>query len=253
MREDKIIESYTGVTPQRKKSKNPAKLDFWQSATGLFLALFMMAHMFFVATILISRETMYKVAKFFEGDFFIPGGQPLIVSAIGVIIVIVLVAHAFLAVRKFPINYKQFRDLCVHKKLMKHSDTSLWAIQAGTGFILFFTATVHVFVMITQPDTIGPNGSSFRFVSEHFWILYIILLLAVELHGSIGLYRLCIKWGWFEGLGVKGLRCLKWLLSAFFIALGIATFAAYICYGISQTDSNIDYKHYDKIEFGGHK
>ena len=41
MREDKIIESYAGVTPQRKKSKNPAKLDFWQSATGLFLALFM--------------------------------------------------------------------------------------------------------------------------------------------------------------------------------------------------------------------
>ena len=227
MREDKIIESYAGVTPQRKKSKNPAKLDFWQSATGLFLALFMILHMFFVASILISREAMYAVAKFFEGSFLIEGGNPLIVSIVAVVIIIALVAHAFLAVRKFPINYRQFLALKVHKNLMKHSDTSLWAIQAFTGFVLFFTATVH------------------------FWILYIVLLFAVELHASIGLYRLCIKWGWLEGLGLKALRTIKWLMSAFFIILGLATFAAYMSYGISQTNPDINYKHYDAIEFGG--
>ena len=251
MREDKIIESYAGVTPQRKKSKNPAKLDFWQSATGLFLALFMILHMFFVASILISREAMYAVAKFFEGSFLIEGGNPLIVSIVAVVIIIALVAHAFLAVRKFPINYRQFLALKVHKNLMKHSDTSLWAIQAFTGFVLFFTATVHLFIMLTQPETIGPNGTAYRFWSEHFWILYIVLLFAVELHASIGLYRLCIKWGWLEGLGLKALRTIKWLMSAFFIILGLATFAAYMSYGISQTNPDINYKHYDAIEFGG--
>ena len=214
MREDKIIESYAGVTPQRKKSKNPAKLDFWQSATGLFLALFMILHMFFVASILISREAMYAVAKFFEGSFLIEGGNPLIVSIVAVVIIIALVAHAFLAVRKFPINYRQFLALKVHKNLMK-------------------------------------NGSAYRFWSEHFWILYIVLLFAVELHASIGLYRLCIKWGWLEGLGLKALRTIKWLMSAFFIILGLATFAAYMSYGISQTNPDINYKHYDAIEFGG--
>lgn len=251
MQEDKIIESYAGVTPQRKKSKNPAKLDFWQSATGLFLALFMIAHMFFVSSILISRDAMYAVTKFFEGSFIIEGGNPIVVSAIAVLIIVVLVVHAFLAVRKFPINYEQFLALKVHKHLMKHSDTSLWAIQALTGFVLFFTATVHLFMMLTQPDTIGPNGSAYRFWSEHFWILYIVLLFAVELHGSIGLYRLCIKWGWFEGLGINGLRAVKWLMSAFFIVLGLVTFAVYMHYGMQQTDSNINYKHHDAIEFGG--
>ncbi|CUU40798.1 MULTISPECIES: fumarate reductase cytochrome b subunit [Helicobacter] len=251
MREDKVIESYAGVTPQRKKSKNPAKLDFWQSATGLFLALFMILHMFFVASILISRDAMYAVAKFFEGSFLIEGGNPYIVSVVAVVIIIALVAHAFLAVRKFPINYRQFLALKVHKSLMKHSDTSLWAIQAFTGFVLFFTATVHLFIMLTQPDTIGPNGSAYRFWSEHFWILYIVLLFAVELHASIGLYRLCIKWGWLDGLGLKALRTIKWLMSAFFIILGLATFAAYMMYGISQTNPDINYKHYDAIEFGG--
>lgn len=251
MQEEQIIESYAGVTPQRKKSKNPARLDFWQSATGLFLALFMIAHMFFVSSILISRDAMYAITKFFEGSFIIEGGNPMIVSAIAVLIIIVLIAHAFLALRKFPINYKQFLALKVHKHLMKHSDTSLWAIQAGTGFVLFFTATVHLFIMLTQPDTIGPNGSAYRFWSEHFWILYLVLLFAVELHGSIGLYRLCIKWGWFEGLGIKGLRAIKWLMSAFFIILGLATFTAYMYYGINQTDANINYKHHDAIEFGG--
>ncbi|RDU61122.1 fumarate reductase cytochrome b subunit [Helicobacter marmotae] len=251
MREDKVIESYVGVTPQRKKSKNPARLDFWQSATGLFLAIFMILHMFFVATILISREAMHAVAKFFEGSFLIEGGNPLIVSGVAVVIIVALVVHAFLAVRKFPINYKQFLALRVHKHLMKHSDTSLWAIQALTGFVLFFTASVHLFIMLTQPETIGPNGSAYRFWSEHFWILYLVLLFAVELHASIGLYRLCIKWGWFEGLGLKTLRTIKWFMSAFFIILGLATFSAYMYYGMNQTDPNIDYKYYDAKEFGG--
>ena len=127
--EDKVIESYTGVTPQRKKSKIPAKLDFWQSATGLFLGLFMLAHLLFVSSILISKEAMYKVTKFFEGSFiFGEAGEPRIVSAIVVIVIIALVIHAFLAMRKFPINYKQFLALRVHKDLMKHGDTTYWVI-----------------------------------------------------------------------------------------------------------------------------
>lgn len=232
MQEEKVIEAYTGVTPQRKKSKNPARLDFWQSATGLFLALFMLAHLLFVSSILISPEAMYKVTKFFEGSMiFGDEGKPIIVSGVALVVGIVFVAHAFLATRKFPINYRQFRDLIVHKKLMKHSDTSLWVIQAGTGFLMFFLVMPHLFVNLTQPENIGPLASSFRFVQQHFWIIYIVLLFAVELHGSIGLYRLCIKWGWFECLGVKNLRIIKWILSVFCIVLGICSFIAYVQIG----------------------
>lgn len=250
MQQDKIIEGYLGITPERKKSKTPARLDFWQSATGLFLALFMIGHMFLVSSILISDEAMYKVAKFFEGSFISKAGHPAIVSGVAVVIIVVLVVHAFLAMRKFPINYRQFMILRTHKHLMKHSDTSLWVIQAGTGFAMFFLASVHLFVMLTQPDTIGPNGSAYRFVSEHFWLLYIFLLFAVELHGSIGLYRLCIKWGWFEKLGIANLRRVKWAMSVFFIVLGLFTYCAYIQKGLTQTDPNTNYKHIDAQIYG---
>ncbi|PAF42983.1 fumarate reductase cytochrome b subunit [Helicobacter sp. 11S03491-1] len=250
MQQDKIIESYLGITPERKKSKMPAKLDFWQSATGLFLAIFMIVHMFLVSSILISDEAMYKVTKFFEGSFLFKAGHPAIVSGVAVVIIIALVVHALLAMRKFPINYKQFIVLKTHKHLMRHSDTSLWFVQAATGFAMFFLASVHLFVMLTQPHTIGPNGSAYRFVSEHFWILYLFLLFAVELHGSIGLYRLCIKWGWFEKLGLINLRRIKWFMSVFFIVLGLLTFGAYIKKGLTQTDTTINYKHIDTQLYG---
>lgn len=253
MQEDKIIEGYLGITPERKKSRIPAKLDWWQSATGLFLGLFMILHMFFVSSILISDDFMYWVTKFFEGSIFIAAGEPRIVSGVAAFVFIVFVAHAFLAMRKFPINYRQFLVLRAHKHLMKHSDTSLWFIQAATGFVMFFLASVHLYIMFAQPDTIGPNGSSFRFFSQHFWLLYIVLLFAVELHGSIGLYRLCIKWGWFEGLGITGLRNAKWAMSAFFIILGLATFYAYFSKGMNQNFKDInEAKEYDHVNFGGH-
>lgn len=238
MRDESIIESYTGVTIERKKSKIPAKLDFWQSATGLFLGIFMIGHMFLVSSILISQEAMYKVTKFFEGSIiFGEAGKPEIVSGVAIVVIIAFVLHAFLAVRKFPINYRQFKVLKTHKGLMKHGDTSLWVIQAGTGFALFFLASVHLFMTLTQPENIGPLASSFRFVHQNFWLLYAFLLFAVELHMSIGMYRLCVKWGWFENIGLNGLRTIKWIMSAFFIALGIASYIAYVKIGL-DLDSN---------------
>ncbi len=46
----------------------PARLDVVQGATGLILALFMWAHMFFVSSILISLDAMLWVTKLFEGE-----------------------------------------------------------------------------------------------------------------------------------------------------------------------------------------
>ncbi|GAD18279.1 fumarate reductase cytochrome b subunit [Helicobacter fennelliae] len=248
MQDERIIESYTGVTPDRKKSRIPAKLDFWQSATGLFLALFMLVHLLFVSSILISKEAMFWVTKFFEGSIiFGDEGQPILVSIIAAIVIIAFVSHAFLALRKFPINYRQFIALKTHKKLMKHGDTSLWVIQAATGFAMFFLAMPHLFTNLTQPENIGPLASSFRFVQQHFWVLYIFLLFAVELHGSIGLYRLCIKWGWFEKLGITNLRRIKWVLSVFCIVLGLCSFAAYIQIG-KGLDVSKGIEHYRAVD-----
>ena len=191
--------------------------------------------MFFVSSILISNDAMWTITKFFEGYFFFGQSYPVIVSFVVAAVIAMLVAHAFLAVRKFPINYRQFSLFRGHMKMMRHEDTTLWFWQVITGFALFFFAAPHLYIMLTHPEMIGPFESGDRVWTGHYWPLYILLLLAVELHGGIGLYRLAVKWGWFEGANPtasrKRLKAAKWALTTFFLALGLLTLAAYIKIG----------------------
>jgi len=236
--QDSLIESLTGKTKEGKKSALPAKLDFIQSATGLFLALFMMAHMIFVSSILFGKDAMYAVTKFMEGSFIFKDGNPVLVSIAVAVVFTIFIVHAALAMRKFPINYKQYKMLKSFKDFYNHPDTNLWFIQVVTGFIMFFAGSVHLYIMLSNPETIGPFGSSDRFVSQMFAPLYLILLISVELHGAIGLYRLAIKWGWFDGDNPKEtrkkLQKVKKVMSAFFLILGILTWAAYVKIGIEH-------------------
>jgi fumarate reductase subunit C len=151
------------------------------------------------------------------------------------VIFALVIGHALLALRKFPINYRQYRAFRDHANTLRHSDTTLWWWQVVTGFGLFFMASVHLYTMLTRPDRIGPFESADRVWTDHFWPLYLVLLFAVELHGGIGLYRLCVKWGWFAGADDnatrKRLKTLKWALTGFFLVLGLATLAAYIKIG----------------------
>ena len=197
-----LVEGYLGKTVEGKKSRLPAKLDFIQSFTGGFLALFMWAHMMLVASILVSNDFMYQVTKLLEGSFIFE-----------------------------------------HAKSMGHDDTKLWFTQAFTGFAMFFLGSVHLYVIMTHPDQIGPYESSARVWDEYMWPLYILLLLAVEFHGTIGLYRLCVKWGWFDGENPKAtrkaLKKLKWALTVFFLVLGFASLAAYMKIGYENSKNNV--------------
>jgi fumarate reductase subunit C len=57
-----------------------------------------------------------------------------------------------------------------------------------------------------------------------------VLLFAVELHGTIGLYRVALKWGWFtDKRGRTNRRRLQWVTASiivFFLALGLTTLGA---------------------------
>jgi len=227
-----------GLGDRTRKSRWPARLDWTQSATGLLVALFMWGHMFFVSSILVSEHAMWAITKMFEGYFVFGKAYPEIVSVIVAIVTALIVLHAVLAVRKFPINWRQYKLFRGHMKMMRHEDTTLWFWQVFTGFALFFLATIHLYVMLTRPHLIGPYESSDRVWSDRYWPLYILLLLAVEFHGGIGLYRLAVKWGWFEGRDPnatrKRLKTLKWALTGFFLILGFATLAAYIKIGIAH-------------------
>ena len=65
--------------PAVRKSRWPARLDWLQSASGLVLALFMWGHMFFVSSILLGRDAMWTVTRFFEGYFVLGRSYPWIV------------------------------------------------------------------------------------------------------------------------------------------------------------------------------
>ena len=230
------VEEQFGV----KKSFTPAKLDYIQSATGLVLALFMWGHMLFVSSILLGKDAMYFVSRFFEGKYIFGESYPIIVSATAAFIAIIFVTHAAVAIRKFPGNYKQYKKFKAHMKRMKHGDTNLWFYQIFTGFAMFFLGSVHLFIIMTHPADIGPYASSDRVVSEYMGPLYLLLLLAVEFHGSIGLYRLVIKWGWFDGKDPKASRKrhkqLKWAITAFFMTLGLLSLAAYVKIGLEHRE-----------------
>lgn len=221
----------------------PARLDLTQSLTGLFLALFMWLHMFFVATILLGKDTFWSVARTFEG-YFVFGHHaiPGLVSVIVAGVISIIAVHAILALRKFPANWKQYSSFWVHMRDMQHIDTTLWFTQVVTGFAMFFLASAHLYIMLSRPDLIDPYGSADRVWSGHFWPLYLVLLFCVELHGGIGLYRLALKWGWFTSGNPKEARArlhfIKWTTTAFFIILGLATLAAYVKIGIDHAHAH---------------
>ena len=234
------ITKQAGRAFEVKKSRKYAKLDFIQSASGLVLALFMWAHMLLVSSILFGEEVMFYVTKFLEGKFLFGKSYPILVSLVAIGVFIVFIVHAVIAVRKFPNSLDQYREYRAHMKMMNHGDTNLWFWQIFTGFALFFLGSIHLYVIMTHPAEIGPYASSDRVWSEYMWPLYLLLLLAVEFHGSIGLYRLAVKWGWFDGKNPrasrKRLKKAKWVVTVVFLALGLLSLAAYIRIGIAHKD-----------------
>ena len=165
--------------------------------------------------------------------------KPGLVSIVVGFVFIVFIVHAAMGMRKLPANFRQWQVYRTHMKMMKHDETNMWFIQAITGFTMFFMGSAHLFLMLTQPGTIGPFGSGDRMLT--MWPFYLILLFAVEFHGSIGLYRLCVKWGWFEGENAKEtrktLRKVKWAITIFFLALGLLTLVAYLKVGMQHQNN----------------
>ena len=229
------IEGFLGKSVEGKKSRIPARLDLIQSGTGLFLGLFMWLHMLFVSTILISKDAFNTVVHVFELRFISDSHfMSYCTFAVAVGVLIIFFIHAALGMRKMPINFRQWQVYRAHAKRMKHEDTTLWFIQACTGFIMFFLASAHLIIIATTPE-LSADISANRMYSHLMWLFYLVLLFSVELHGGIGLYRLCVKWGWFEGKDYKAtrkkLKIAKWFLSGIFIVLGILSIIAFLKIG----------------------
>ena len=153
---------------------------------------------------------------------------------------LLFVAHALVAIGKLPASYRQYSVYLRHLRSMRHEETTLWLVQVVTGLVLMFFATAHLYEIFMHPDEIGPYASADRIVSGGALPLGIVLLLAVEVHGGIGLYRLLIKWGWFGVAATtarrRRLRRSIYGLIAFLLALGFLTQAAYVKIGLAHRD-----------------
>ena len=242
---------------QKDIDKTPARLDFIQSVTGLILAVFIMGHIMFEASILISSEMMYKVTLMFEGYYFFGERYPGIISFLAGAIFLIFILHAFVAIRKFPASYRDYKIIRKHTKQMKHEDSSLWMIQVITGFMMFFIGSVHLYIMMTQPANIGPYVSSSRIVDELMGPLYFLLLLSVVSHAFIGLYRLALKWGFMEGENTKVSRARFKLLMkamiALYIVVGLFSLAKYTYIGVTHDFSDGVKYQSQNIKIGTHE
>jgi len=102
------------ATHDRRRNRWPAKLDFAQSLTGLVLVLFVWCHMLLDASILISKDAMYRVARFMEGGYLLGADYPFLITIAAGLILAILIIHAVLAMRKFPVRYAEYHAFKRH-------------------------------------------------------------------------------------------------------------------------------------------
>lgn len=237
------------IESKKKKSRLPARLDFLQSATGLVLGLFVWAHIGLDASIIIGPNAFNWVSKNMELAFLSDTGHgyPIAVFFAVFVVFTLFIIHALLGMRKLPNSWKQHRIMKDQMAMMKHQDTNLWYIQTLTGVIMVFAGSVHLYTMLTHPGSIDPYLCAGRVVSDNMWFVYLILLVAVALHGNIGLYRLCMKWGWFQGgdyqrgreIRIK-LKNLRNKLIIVFLSVGLLALLLFVIIGLQYKEDKPD-------------
>ena len=226
------------------------KLDAISTGTGVFLALFMWGHMFFVSTILTGERGFNFIADMFEHYWL---AQPTVV-----LVTVVFFVHFVTASRKIPSKLaerKRIKDLGDHitdsewnisdedreelEKVRPHKETSLWIWQVRSGMIILALGSIHLFVVgadVAQRtfgigEAIGINAAeTMERVKGGMWLLYAVLLYMVELHAGIGLYRVTVKWGLGARIPIIGKRITRQMAHTmetvvlwFFLIIGLVT------------------------------
>jgi len=194
--------------------------------SGLVLALFMWGHMVLVGSILTGERGFNWLAGMLEDTYI---AQPTVLFIFTAFLV-----HAVLAGRKIPAQLAQRRQLVKLGRDLKassgfdpHVESLLWIWQVRTGMIILVIGSFHLILLAM--DTLTPlfgdrpgieAVTSMARVQAGLWLPYGVLLVCVEFHAGVGLYRLAIKWGAGMLLTRKTLRVLEHLLLWFFLGLG---------------------------------
>ena len=209
----------TESTPIQNKSVNKlvsARRQLLYEAisggSGLLLALFMWGHVVLVGSILTGERGFDWLATMLE-DYYI--AQPTVI-----VIFVLFVVHAVFSSRKIPAQLRERKRMIElarglrnsgrepvatrteYSPFRPHTESMLWIWQVRTGMVMLVLGSFHLVLLaldIFTPlygDIAGiESGTSMARVSAGLWLPYAVLLLCVEFHASVGLYRLAIKWG----------------------------------------------------------
>ena len=209
-------------------------------ASGLLLALFMWGHVVLVGSILTGRRGFDWLATMLE-EYYI--AQPTVIF-----IFVLFLLHAVLASRKIPAQLEERRRVVqLSKDLQKsgrepivnrrkdspfqpHVESMLWIWQVRTGMVLLVLGSFHLILIGLDMFTplfgnhVGlESATTLARVGAGLWLPYAILLLCVEFHAGVGLYRLAIKWGAGVFLSRKTLHRIERVLFWSILGLGSAT------------------------------
>lgn len=208
---------------QGKFLKNPriaARVDLLETISGLLLVLFMFGHLIMLSTILLGPDAMNGLARILEKP-------PLFMAQIGAAgVTVVLLVHLVTAGRKIPSRIKEQTMMWRLSKQLRHADTWLWSIQVVSGMIILGFASIHLWIIVTTFPIDALKSA--RRVAESLGFLYLPMVLIVELHLGIGLYRAVVKWTSFNRRVGSGI---KWVLTGLFLVIGYSVLATFWSYG----------------------
>jgi fumarate reductase subunit C len=187
--------------------------------TGAGLILFMWSHMILVASVNLGPGAMNTIARFFEDTYMVQVGGPMIG--------LTFLLHFVLAARKVPFRVEQQSTIWKHSRMLRHTDTWLWLVQASTAMVILIMGSIHMWTVLTDlPITAAKSAAR---IQGGFWLVfYLILLPMVELHVGIGFYRIAVKWGLIGRKRRKGFKRFENILTVIFILIGLITIVRFM-------------------------
>ena len=226
------------VSLQNTTASRQLAYEVISGGSGLMLALFMWGHMILVGSILTGARGFNWMATMLE-DYYI--AQPTVLAIFTLFLV-----HAALASRKIPAQLRERKKMLQLGKGLDrsgrekvpsaspfspfhpHTESLLWIWQVRTGMAILVLGSFHVILL--GMDTLTPlfgdrTGiealTSIERVRSGLWLPYAILLICVEFHAGVGLYRLATKWGAGLWLSRKAVHRIEQVLLWFFLGLGV--------------------------------
>jgi fumarate reductase subunit C len=114
-----------------------------------------------------------------------------------------------------------------HSRVLRHTDTWLWVIQALTAMIILIMGAIHMWTVLTDlPITAAKSAAR---IQGGFWLVfYLVLLPMVELHVGIGFYRIGVKWGFIRRSRRKGFKRFENILTLVFVLIGVITIVRFL-------------------------